>query len=83
MKRQMISIYINDLVIGVFKIIKNKSAHNQIFNITYGQSRKISDMLDLVKRNFKKCKSKICQKRQDGSKAWNIIYTKSKKNIKV
>ena len=45
--------YIDDLMNGVHKIIKNKKSINQIFNITFGNARKITDMLNLVKKNFK------------------------------
>ena len=74
--------YINDLVIGVFKIIKNKSAHNQIFNITYGQSRKISDMLDLVKRNFKNVKVKYVKRDKMVPKRGTLSTLKAKKILK-
>ena len=41
---------------GVYKIIINKKSINQIFNITFGNARKITDMLSLVKKNFKNVK---------------------------
>ena len=44
--------YIEDLVQGVIKSIENPNAINQIFNITYGKGRKISEMAELVKLNF-------------------------------
>ena len=48
--------YIDDLMNGVYKIIVNKKSINQIFNITFGNARKITDMLNLVKKNFKNVK---------------------------
>ena len=46
--------YIEDLIQGVVKIIENENAINQTFNITYGQSRNISDMAKLIKSSFPK-----------------------------
>jgi nucleoside-diphosphate-sugar epimerase len=44
--------YINDLVEGVRCIICNAKSQNEIFNITYGESRSISDLADIVKSHF-------------------------------
>lgn len=44
--------YIQDLIQGVAKSISNPKARNEIFNITYGQGRKISEMADMVKAAF-------------------------------
>lgn len=44
--------YINDLISGIEKCCENKNSINQIFNITYGQSRKISELIDILKKNF-------------------------------
>src|SRR3990167_5251882 len=46
--------YIEDLIQGVVKIIEDENAINQTFNITYGQSRNISDMAKLIKSSFPK-----------------------------
>ena len=50
--------YINDLVQGVKKIISTEKSRNQIFNLTFGSSRKINDMLNILKENFKDLKVK-------------------------
>ena len=50
--------YINDLVQGVKKIISTEKSRNQIFNLTFGSSRKINDMLNILKENFKNLKVK-------------------------
>lgn len=40
--------YIDDLVQGVLRCIENKNSINQIFNITYGSSRKIKELAEIV-----------------------------------
>ena len=45
--------YIDDLVQGIVLSIVNKNSINEIFNITYGASRKINNLAELVKNNFK------------------------------
>jgi nucleoside-diphosphate-sugar epimerase len=44
--------YVKDLVSGICKVIDNKKSHNEIFNITYGDSRSIKDMIEIVKEHF-------------------------------
>jgi len=44
--------YIQDLVDGLTKVVTNEAAKNQIFNLTYGSARTISDMLDILKTHF-------------------------------
>lgn len=40
--------YIDDLVQGVTKAITCDAARNQIFNVTYGQSRSLSEMMQIL-----------------------------------
>ena len=44
--------YIDDLVQGVLLSIGKKESLNQIFNLTFGDSRKINDLADIVKNEF-------------------------------
>ena len=44
--------YIDDLIQGIILSILNKKALNEIFNITYGSSRKINSLAGLVKNKF-------------------------------
>ncbi len=44
--------YIGDLVNGITKILQNKNSINQTFNITYGASRSISEMADILREHF-------------------------------
>src|SRR5207249_2030748 len=44
--------YIDDLVDGICLAIENRAALNQIFNITYGRSRSIQELVGVIKREF-------------------------------
>ena len=44
--------YIQDLIQGISKSIANEKAYNQIFNITYGEGRKILKLIEIIKNNF-------------------------------
>src|SRR5262245_9483364 len=44
--------YVNDVVNGVIKIIESPSSRNQIFNLTYGQSRSIDEMVKILRDHF-------------------------------
>tara|TARA_X000000950_G_C13862618_1_gene639357 strand:- start:260 stop:1258 length:999 start_codon:yes stop_codon:yes gene_type:complete len=50
--------YIEDLISGVEKCCNNKKAYNQIFNLTYGHSRLISELIEILKKNFQNVKVK-------------------------
>ena len=44
--------YIDDLILGVTKVIENKNSLNQIFNLTFGEGRKVNDMVEILKKAF-------------------------------
>jgi len=44
--------YIDDLAHGIMRVIQHPQARNQIFNLTYGQSRTINDLANIVKQYF-------------------------------
>jgi nucleoside-diphosphate-sugar epimerase len=44
--------YIGDLVSGVIKVLQHEESKNQIFNLTYGESRSIGQMADILKDHF-------------------------------
>ncbi len=44
--------FIDDLVTGIELVITHPSARDQIFNLTYGQSRSVNDLLDIIKEHF-------------------------------
>jgi nucleoside-diphosphate-sugar epimerase len=44
--------YIGDLVDGIARVIDNERSRNQIFNMTYGQSRSLSELAEIVASHF-------------------------------
>ena len=44
--------YIEDLVEGVIKVVENENSRNQIFNMTYGESRSLNDLVDILRMHF-------------------------------
>jgi nucleoside-diphosphate-sugar epimerase len=45
--------YVHDLVKGIELIISKDESLNQTFNLTYGDSRSLADMAEIMKANFK------------------------------
>ena len=50
--------YITDLVEGVANIIDNPNSKNQVFNMTFGSSRSVNDLLEILKKSFPDVKVK-------------------------
>lgn len=44
--------YIDDLVQGVIQVIENENARNQTFNLTYGESRTIGELVEILQAHF-------------------------------
>lgn len=44
--------YIDDMVDGITAVISNEKSHNEVFNMTYGDSRSLSQMAEIVKESF-------------------------------
>ncbi len=44
--------YIDDLVQGLMKAIQSKAALNETFNLTYGSSRSIKDLIGIIRKHF-------------------------------
>ncbi len=44
--------YIDDLVDGICRVIQNPASKNETFNLTYGESRSINDLVDAVRSEF-------------------------------
>jgi nucleoside-diphosphate-sugar epimerase len=55
--------YIDDFVHGIKRIIQSKNSINQVFNITFGSSESINNMIKILKKNFSNVK--INYKKQD------------------
>jgi len=45
--------YVDDFVSGMINVIENDASRNQTFNLTYGESRTIGQMADIIKHTFK------------------------------
>ena len=54
--------YIEDLVMGISLCIDNDKSKNEIFNLTYGNARKISELIDIIKDYFPKVSVKNLQR---------------------
>jgi len=46
--------YIDDLIEGIWLSLISEKANNEIFNITYGEGRKIADLANILKQYFPK-----------------------------
>jgi nucleoside-diphosphate-sugar epimerase len=44
--------YVDDVVNGVVRIIEHPKSRNQIFNLTYGESRSIDEMVKILREHF-------------------------------
>jgi len=44
--------YINDLCHGIECVINNKNSRNQTFNLTYGESRSLQQMAEIISQHF-------------------------------
>jgi len=44
--------YIGDMLNGMVKVIENENSKNHIFNLTYGDSRSLADMAEIIKQHF-------------------------------
>ena len=62
--------YIDDLINGISLCCNNKNAINQTFNLTYGKSKKINELVEILKTEFPKVKisykkeRNLCQKEE-------------------
>ena len=54
--------YIDDLVSGMVNVLENVTSRNQIFNLTYGESRSVRQMADILAEHFPSVKIKYLPK---------------------
>lgn len=54
--------YIGDLVQGMVRVLESEKAKNEIFNLTYGQSRSTAEMADILRQHFPEAKIKYLPK---------------------
>jgi len=73
--------YIDDLVGGIVKVIENKNSLNQIFNLTYGDSRSLKDMANIIEDNFPDVNVKYIPKDKLTPDRGTLSVEKAKKMI--
>ena len=79
------------MISGVEKCCNNKKAYNQIFNLTYGHSRSISELIEILRKNFQNIKVKKNPREAfmpergtlDISKAKDLIGYSPKNSIEI
>lgn len=54
--------YIKDLVHGVQRVIEHPNSHGEIFNLTFGASRAVRDILELLQHEFGELKVRFTDK---------------------
>lgn len=54
--------YIGDLINGMIKMMKSNKSKNQIFNLTYGKSRSILELINILKVYFPRLKIKTIKR---------------------
>ena len=70
--------YIEDLIHGISLCCSNKKALNQIFNITYGNARKINELAEILIQNFPSIKINHIDRDRFMPKRGTLLNDKSK-----
>lgn len=73
--------YIDDLISGVLHVIENENSNNQILNITYGKSRSIGELANVVSEHFPKIKVNYLPKDKLMPERGTLCVDKAKKMI--
>jgi nucleoside-diphosphate-sugar epimerase len=73
--------YIEDLINGIGLCCSNKNAINQIFNLTYGKSKKISELTEILKNEFPRIKIFYKEKEKFMPERGTLDISKAKKLI--
>tara|TARA_Y100000591_G_scaffold332933_1_gene372435 strand:- start:1350 stop:2351 length:1002 start_codon:yes stop_codon:yes gene_type:complete len=71
--------YIEDLVVGIGLCCEKENAKNQIFNLTYGNSRKISELTEILKQEFPDIKIMYKEKEKFMPERGTLDVSKAKK----
>ena len=71
--------YIKDLTNGVKLSVEKKEAENQIFNLTYGGSRSINNLKDILLKDFPKAKIRYEERDKLMPKRGTLSIAKAKK----
>jgi len=73
--------YIDDLVHGIIRVIENENARNEVFNLTYGESRSLKDMLEILKEFVPSIKAKYLPQDKLTPSRGTLSVDKAKKLI--
>ena len=73
--------YIEDLVKGIGYCCENKNAINETFNLTNGNSRKINDLIEILKKEFPKIKVTYEEKEKFMPERGTLDITKAKNKL--
>ena len=71
--------YIEDLVEGISLCCEKESAKNETFNLTFGSSRKINELLEILKNEFKDIKVLYKEKEKFMPERGTLDINKAKK----
>ena len=71
--------YIEDLIAGIGLCCEKENAKNQIFNLTYGHSRKISELTEILKQEFPEIKIFYKEKEKFMPERGTLDVSKAKK----
>ena len=73
--------YIEDLTDGISKCCENKKAKNQTFNLTYGESRSVNELIKILKKSFPKLKAEYTNKEKFVPERGTLDVSRAKKLI--
>ena len=73
--------YIDDLINGISLCCSNKNAINETFNLTYGKSKKINQLIEILKNEFPKVKISYKEKEKFMPERGTLDISKAKKLI--
>jgi nucleoside-diphosphate-sugar epimerase len=73
--------YIEDLISGIGLCCSNENAINQTFNLTYGKSKKINELIEVLKNEFPKIKIFYKEKEKFMPERGTLDISKAKKLI--
>ncbi len=74
--------YIDDLVNGIYLSCSKKESINQTFNLTYGSSKKINDLLEILKKEFPNIKVNYKEREKFMPERGTLDISKAKKLLK-
>jgi nucleoside-diphosphate-sugar epimerase len=70
--------YIDDVVNGILRVIENQKARDQVFNMTFGEGRPVSEMIDLLRASFPKLEVNFTPKDKLMPERGTLVMDKAK-----